>query len=1229
MRDFCKNLWCCVWAMLGLSLVGCVPQGIELPGGTHVVKGVEYKMIPVEGGTFMMGSPASDGNAGSDEKPIHKVTLSDFSIGETEVTRELWRAVMGNDQDGDDNAYSLDMQAPVRRSRGECLQFIEKLNKKTGKTYRLPTEAEWEFAARGGNKSKGYVYSGSDNIDDVAWYSSNSYVSSSPYPVHPVKTKLPNELGIYDMSGNASEWCADGYSESYYASSPQNNPTGPSAEDYYYVTRGGDYNSSSSECRVAARTNSAHYYDCGFRLVLAPSFFVITHQAKDVTDSGATLYGEVYGNKSVTCGIIYGTSPELSETNGTKISTEAEGEFSVTVSGLSANTTYYYCAYMLIDGVYRYGDIYSFRTSKIYTVNGVSFNMISVQGGTFTMGGSNYSSNDNYYHQVTLDNYAIGETEVTQELWRAVTGANPSYYTGNSQQPVESVSWEYCQTFIKRLNELTGGGFRLPTEAEWEFAARGGNASKGYTYSGSDSRDDVAWNYNNANNPQGVKTKLPNELGIYDMSGNVREWCVDWYNESYYSSSPQNNPQGPSTGTYRVCRGGDYSYYSYNYSTIYVKRRDKLEPNSSAETLGLRLAWGFLINAPEIVELTDESVTLKSSVMGLANSETCGFIYGTSSELSSTTGTIVSTTSDGEFTVTIEGLEPNTTYYCRAYVVIDGKYIYGDVCSFNTPFKTYTVNGISFNMLPVQGGTFTMGSAEVTLSDYAIGETEVTQALWKAVTGANPSYYTGDLQLPVEYVSWDYCQTFIDKLNALTGEAFRLPTEAEWEFAARGGNMSKGYTYSGSNTADDVAWYSSNSSSKTHPVKTKLPNELGIYDMSGNIAEWCADWYAYSSSTVSSLHNPTGPSTGTSRVWRGGSFYDSYSYNEVSHRSYGSPGSTYRYTGLRLALGAFVNTGGADLKADGATLYGVVHGANESVTCGVVYGTSSTLVGATEVSSTFEEVDKVFDFDFVVTGLKPNTTYYYSAYIVVDGKYQYGDIRSFKTPAKTYTVNGVSFNMISVQGGTFMMGAETSNSNAYGDEKPIHTVTLNNYTIAETEVTQELWQAVMGANPSYYTGDLQLPVEYVSWDDCQTFISKLNALTGEAFRLPTEAEWEYAARGGNISNDYSYSGSNTIDDVAWYTSNASYATHPVKTKLPNELGIYDMSGNVSEWCADWYNSTYYSSSSINNPTGPTSGSARVCRGGDMNDYQTSCRVTCRSYAVPTSGSYTIGLRLVR
>ena len=141
----------------------------------------------------------------------------------------------------------------------------------------------------------------------------------------------------------------------------------------------------------------------------------------------------------------------------------------------------------------------------------------------------------------------------------------------------------------------------------------------------------------------------------------------------------------------------------------------------------------------------------------------------------------------------------------------------------------------------------------------------------------------------------------------------------------------------------------------------------------------------------------------------------------------------------------------------------------------------------------------------------------------------------------------------------------------------------------------------MGSNPSYWKGP-KLPVEYVSWYDCQEFIKKLNALTGQNFRLPTEAEWEYAARGGSKSQGYEYSGSNNLDDVAWYDSNSGDKTHDVATKKPNELGLFDMSGNVLEWCQDWYGRDYYSSSPSSNPTGPASGSYRVQRGGSWYDF---------------------------
>ena len=226
---------------------------------------------------------------------------------------------------------------------------------------------------------------------------------------------------------------------------------------------------------------------------------------------------------------------------------------------------------------------------------------------------------------------------------------------------------------------------------------------------------------------------------------------------------------------------------------------------------------------------------------------------------------------------------------------------------------------------------------------------------------------------------------------------------------------------------------------------------------------------------------------------------------------------------------------------------------------------------------------------------------------------------------EVFKVKDIEFRMIKVEGGTFTMGATSEMENPYDDEKPTHQVTLSSYYIGETEVTQALWKAVMGSNPSYFKGD-NLPVEMVSWDDCQTFISKLNALTGKRFRLPTEAEWEFAARGGNQSRHTPFSGSSRIDDVAWYDGNSGDETHPVKTKQPNELGIYDMTGNVFELCQDWYDS--YSSYAQTNPTGAGSGSSRVDRGGSWGHSPWVCRSSCRGYRAPDFSRHNLGLRLV-
>ena len=222
--------------------------------------------------------------------------------------------------------------------------------------------------------------------------------------------------------------------------------------------------------------------------------------------------------------------------------------------------------------------------------------------------------------------------------------------------------------------------------------------------------------------------------------------------------------------------------------------------------------------------------------------------------------------------------------------------------------------------------------------------------------------------------------------------------------------------------------------------------------------------------------------------------------------------------------------------------------------------------------------------------------------------------------------DGITIDMVKVEAGTFMMGATSEMQKPYNDEKPVHQVTLtNNYYMGKYEVTQSLWQAVMGSNPSKFKGD-DLPVERVSWNDCREFISKLNGLTGKKFRLPTEAEWEYAARGGKKSRGYQYSGSSNISDVAWYVDNSGLKTHPVGTKQANELGIYDMTGNVWEWCQDWYGS--YVSSSQTNPTGDVSGPRRVGRGGSWYYNDRFCRSSFRYRDALGRRNGDLGLRLV-
>jgi formylglycine-generating enzyme required for sulfatase activity len=242
----------------------------------------------------------------------------------------------------------------------------------------------------------------------------------------------------------------------------------------------------------------------------------------------------------------------------------------------------------------------------------------------------------------------------------------------------------------------------------------------------------------------------------------------------------------------------------------------------------------------------------------------------------------------------------------------------------------------------------------------------------------------------------------------------------------------------------------------------------------------------------------------------------------------------------------------------------------------------------------------------------------------------YGNAIVFKVVVQstyTETTAGLNLEMVFVAGGSFTMGCTSEQgSDCYDSEKPSFSVTLSDYYIGKYEVTQAQWRAVMGNNPSHFSRCDNCPVEKVSWNDIQEFLKKINQMTGKNYRLPTEAEWEFAARGGVSATATKYAGSNNIDEVAWYTSNSGSKTKPVGTKKPNELGIYDMSGNVWEWCGDWYGD--YSSSNKTNPTGASTGSYRVLRGGSWGHTARHCRVSTRINDSPDSRSNIDGFRVV-
>jgi formylglycine-generating enzyme required for sulfatase activity/tRNA A-37 threonylcarbamoyl transferase component Bud32 len=489
---------------------------------------------------------------------------------------------------------------------------------------------------------------------------------------------------------------------------------------------------------------------------------------------------------------------------------------------------------------------------------GVSLDMVLIPAGKFMMGSPESEpgrQQNETQHEVTLTKpYYLGKYEVTQEQWQSVMGNNPSISTKRAKLPVTDVSWLDCQEFIKNLNSKTNGGYRLPTEAEWEYACRAGTTT---AYSMEVIYKFANYNGGPAGSTDEVGSYKPNAFGLYDMHGNVREWCEDWKVD--YSADAITNPKGPEIGTYRVLRSG-----AFNSNISEIRSSDRYlygVPTSGFNGSGFRLAR-TVAN-----KIGSGPTTPKPDPVAIMPA----------------TGNLL--------------VAPFTETKSKEAQKEVAKILQKEVEE-----KEDLGKGIKLNMVLIPAGKFKMGDPgndhEVMLTKpFYLGKYEVMQEQWESVMGSNPSSKTKGEKLPVTDVSWKDCQEFIKKLNDSTKGGYRLPSEAEWEYACRAGTITA-YSVGDSLTQSD-ANYGELKGGSIKAVGSYKANAFGLYDMHGNVLEWCQDYYG--DYPIGALTDPKGLAIGNIRVLRGGSFYQEFWSARSSLRNYALDRDLGYYTGFRLA----------------------------------------------------------------------------------------------------------------------------------------------------------------------------------------------------------------------------------------------------------------------------------------------------------------------------------------
>ena len=789
----------------------------------------ELGMVLIPAGSFLMGSPATE-NGRIYRETQHKLTLTKpYYLGKYEVTQEQWEAVMENNP-----SVTKSAKLPVTNvSWNDCQEFIKKLNTKTNGGYRLPTEAEWEYACRAGTTT---AYSFGNEITSQDANYGDSKIGK-PLAVGSYK---PNAFGLYDMHGNVWEWCEDWYLD--YLAGEVTDPRGP-ATGGNRVFRGGSIGDHQSYARSSNRNFNPPSFQnhlLGLRLAKTANFKI---SKPDFIEEAKAKQMELVKLKQEEEAMV-----KRMELVKLKQEEEAKAKQLELVKLKQEE-----------DAKAKQMKLVKLKQEEEVKFAFIEKDLVLIPAGKFLMGSPASEmgrlTGERQYQVTITKPYYIGKFEVTQEQWENVMGDNPSVTKG-AKLPVTDVSWLYCQEFIKKLNAKTKGGYRLPTESEWEYACRAGTTTA-YSYGASLTKSDA--NIDGAS-IKPVGNYRPNAFGLYDMHGNVWEWCEDWYGED--SAGSVTDPQGPATGTSRVMRGGSFVI---NESFARSSTRGILSPAGRSGGGGLRLArtTDFKTAVIPTIPKPDPKEEAKVKQMELVK------------------------------------LKQEEEAKAKQMELVKLK-----------QEEKAMFSSIKKDMVLIPAGKFEMGSAvtekgrsnfetlhvvKIT-NPYYMGKYEVTQEQWQTVMGNNPSQTKG-AKLPVTAVSWHNCQEFIKKLNAKTDGDYRLPTEAEWEYASKAGTTTA-YSFGDTITPNDANCDISNIG-KPVEVGRYNPNSFGVHDMHGNVREWCEDWYGeYPEGVVT---DPKGPAIGFSRVMRGGAFDGNTSNARSSARYNSTPTLRYISVGFRLA----------------------------------------------------------------------------------------------------------------------------------------------------------------------------------------------------------------------------------------------------------------------------------------------------------------------------------------